>query len=422
MIQELQNTLERSVLPPTCLGVMGGGQLARMFIQAAQQMGYQTAVLDPDEHCPAQALAHHFIPAHYDDSTALMTLAQLSPCVTTEFENVPQSSMQTLEQWVWVSPPSKAVGISQDRALEKTTLSQAGFEVAPFEVFRAGSPISQDTQKLLPGILKTTRMGYDGKGQQRLSSLDQLRLALDAANSTTNPPTFLLEKQLPLLAECSVIIARSLDDQVVNLPVQLNVHRDGILFSSTVIANWIDETLCKELIQASTHLARALEYVGVLCVEFFVLDNTLGTREAKYHWIINEIAPRPHNSGHHSLDSCSVSQFELQVRTLAKLPLTQPLQHSPCLMLNLMGEMWLSSPNKPQDNIQPVEPPWEEILRLPGTHLHLYGKQQARVGRKMGHLNITSSNPVTAQDTFNRCCKLLGVAPMEHRPLRFESP
>ncbi len=400
-------------LPPACLGVMGGGQLARMFIQAAHQMGYQTAVLDPDPACPAASLTHHFVHAKYDDALGLKKLAQTSQAVTTEFENVPQSSLEILARSLWVSPPSKAVGISQDRALEKAAITQAGFDVAPYQTLSLRSQVNAQTQNLLPGILKTTRMGYDGKGQQRLNNIEQLQLALDADPDSPKRATYVLEKQLPLLAECSVVIARSFDDQVVHLPVQLNVHRAGILFSTTVIPNWIEQTLCDELILASTQLAKALNYVGVLCVEFFVLEKAQNSTDSKYHWVINEIAPRPHNSAHHSLNSCSVSQFELQVRTLAKLPLTQPTQHSPCLMLNLMGEMWL------RGGAQQVEPHWDEILRLPGTHLHLYGKHEARIGRKMGHLNITAPDASKALATFDACCNILGVEPGDHKPLLF---
>jgi 5-(carboxyamino)imidazole ribonucleotide synthase len=407
-------------LAPACLGVMGGGQLARMFIQAAHQMGYQTAVLDPDPACPAAALTHHFVRAKYDDTQGLKELADLCVAVTTEFENVPQSSLEALAQSRWVSPPAKAVGISQDRALEKTSITQAGFDVAPYQVLSDRSQVHDQTQQLLPGILKTTRMGYDGKGQQRLKTKEDLQRALQEASTESPCPTFVLEKQLPLLAECSVVIARSFDDQVVNLPVQLNVHRGGILFSTTVIPNWIDSTLSDELIHASTQLARALNYVGVLCVEFFVLQRSDPHSDTKYQWVINEIAPRPHNSGHHSLNSCSISQFELQVRTLAKLALTQPMQHSPCLMLNLMGEMWLRGSSDLSETPSQIEPPWADILRLPGTHLHLYGKQEARMGRKMGHLNITSLDVATALETFDACCKILGVNPGEHHPLTFD--
>jgi 5-(carboxyamino)imidazole ribonucleotide synthase len=407
-------------LPPACLGVMGGGQLARMFIQAAHQMGYQTAVLDPDPSSPAAPLTHHFVHAKYDDPNGLKELSEVSVAVTTEFENVPQSSLEALARSRWVSPPAKAVGISQDRALEKASITQAGFAVAPYEILSDRSQVQDQTQQLLPGILKTTRMGYDGKGQQRIKAIDDLNLALDEANKSSNSSTFVLEKQLPLLAECSVVIARSFDDQVVNLPVQLNVHRGGILFSTTVIANWIDSALCDELIDASTRLARTLNYVGVLCVEFFVLQRADNQSDSKYQWVINEIAPRPHNSAHHSLNSCSISQFELQVRTLAKLALTQPTQHSPCLMLNLMGEMWLKGTSALNETPQQIEPPWADILRLPGTHLHLYGKQEARVGRKMGHLNITSPDASSALKTFDACCKILGVDPGEHKPLRFD--
>jgi 5-(carboxyamino)imidazole ribonucleotide synthase len=201
---------------------------------------------------------------------------------------------------------------------------------------------------------------------------------------------------LPLASECSVIVARGRDGAMVNLPVQRNLHRDGILAVTEVFAGNVPEALANQAITAAKAVAQELNYVGVLCVEFFVLaDGSL---------VVNEIAPRPHNSGHYSQDACDVSQFELQVRTMADLPLMQPRLHSVAIMLNLLGDLWFA-------NAEQVEPAWQKVLALPGTHLHLYGKSEARMGRKMGHLNITAATPEAARDVASQAAAILGIAP-----------
>jgi 5-(carboxyamino)imidazole ribonucleotide synthase len=207
-----------------------------------------------------------------------------------------------------------------------------------------------------------------------------------------------LEKMLPLASECSVIVARGRDGTMVNLPVQRNLHRDGILAVTEVFAGNVPEALANQAITAAKAVAQELNYVGVLCVEFFVL--------ADHSLVVNEIAPRPHNSGHYSQDACDVSQFELQVRTMADLPLTQPRLHSPAFMLNLLGDLWFKDGNASQ-----VEPAWQKVLALSGTHLHLYGKREARVGRKMGHLNITAATPEAARAVALQAAAILGIAP-----------
>jgi 5-(carboxyamino)imidazole ribonucleotide synthase len=261
---------------------------------------------------------------------------------------------------------------------------------------------------LLPGILKTSRMGYDGKGQLRVLTRDELNAGWVKLGSVP----CVLEKMLPLASECSVIVARGRDGAMVNLPVQRNLHRDGILAVTDVFADNLPEALANQAITAAKAVAQELNYVGVLCVEFFVLaDGAL---------VVNEIAPRPHNSGHYSQDACDVSQFELQVRTMADLPLTQPRLHSPALMLNLLGDLWFK-PSEAQQlgseqlgsepNSLQAEPAWQKVLALPGTHLHLYGKSEARVGRKMGHLNITAATPEAARAVALQAAAILGIAP-----------
>jgi len=216
-----------------------------------------------------------------------------------------------------------------------------------------------------------------------------------------------LEKMLSLASECSVIVARGRDGTMVNLPVQRNLHRDGILAVTDVFAGNVPDALANQAISAAKAVAQELNYVGVLCVEFSVL--------ADHALVVNEIAPRPHNSGHYSQDACDVSQFELQVRAMADLPLIQPRQHSPAIMLNLLGDVWLeqsgSEPNSLKPNLLQAEPAWHKVLALPGTHLHLYGKREARVGRKMGHLNITAATPEAARDVALQAAAILGIAP-----------
>jgi 5-(carboxyamino)imidazole ribonucleotide synthase len=212
---------------------------------------------------------------------------------------------------------------------------------------------------------------------------------------------------LPLASECSVIMARGCDGAMVNLPVQRNLHRDGILAVTEVFVGNVPEALANQAIVAAKAVAQELNYVGVLCVEFFVLaDGSL---------VVNEIAPRPHNSGHYSQDACDVSQFELQVRTMADLPLTQPRLHSAAVMLNLLGDLWFKPSEAEKSGSEPnalqAEPAWQKVLALPGTHLHLYGKREARVGRKMGHLNITAVTPEAARAVALQAAAILGIAP-----------
>jgi 5-(carboxyamino)imidazole ribonucleotide synthase len=383
------------LLPGATLGVLGGGQLGRMWAHAAQRMGYHTAVLDPDAQSPAGWVSHHHIRTDYLDSQGLAQLASLCQAVTTEFENVPADALAQLAQTLPVSPAASAVAIAQDRAREKAHFVQCGVPVAPHAVIDTPEQLAAVPESLLPGILKTSRMGYDGKGQLRVSTRDEL----NAGWATLRSVPCVLEKMLPLAAECSVIVARGRDGTCVHLPVQRNLHREGILAVTEVWAGNVSAEVAQQAVAAAQAVAEGLSYVGVLCVEFFVLaDGAL---------VVNEIAPRPHNSGHYSQDACDVSQFELQVRCMADLPLTQPRQHSPAIMLNLLGDLWFPHAL----DSEPTEPPWAQVLALPGTHLHLYGKREARLGRKMGHLNITAATPEQAHRTALQAAVLLGIAP-----------
>ena len=414
----------------TTLGVMGGGQLGRMFAHAAQQMGFFTAVLDPDTTSPAGRISHYHVQTAYTDPEGLARLAAVSSAITTEFENVPAAALNQLAQSRPVAPSGAAVAIAQDRAAEKAHFVQCGVPCAPYAVIetseqlaaildaeasaaqgrpkQAGAPsgggavhaVTSVGASLLPGILKTARMGYDGKGQVRVKTSAELA----AAWTDLGQVPCVLEKMLPLQWECSVIVARGADGTCVNLPVQRNLHRDGILAVTEVYEGNVPPALAERAVAAAKSIAQGVGYVGVLCVEFFVLDESNPAAAGLGGLVVNEMAPRPHNSGHYSMDACDVSQFHLQVRTLAGLPLVQPRQHSPSIMLNLLGDVW------PEDGRNGGVPDWSAVLALPGTHLHLYGKLDAKKGRKMGHLNITGATIEQVRATALEAARILGIA------------
>ena len=382
--------VRQPLLPGSTLGVLGGGQLGRMFVHAAQRLGYATAVLDPDAESPAGLVSHVHLQADYVDPDALRRLARESSAVTTEFENVPAQALQALAAHVPVSPGAEAVSIAQDRAREKAHFARCGVPCAPHAIIETEAQLGAVDDALLPGILKTSRLGYDGKGQVRVGTRAELTAAWDALKRVP----CVLERLLPLASECSVVVARGGDGAMVHLPIQRNTHRDGILAVTEVGHGVVPQELAAQAIQATRAIAQGLDYVGVLCVEFFVLQDG--------RLVVNEMAPRPHNSGHWSIDGADVSQFELQVRTLAALPLVQPRQHSEAVMLNLLGDLWVAHGHE-------QAPPWAAVLALPGAHLHLYGKAQARAGRKMGHLTFTAPDRDGVRATALRACELLGL-------------
>jgi 5-(carboxyamino)imidazole ribonucleotide synthase len=384
------------------LGVMGGGQLGRMFVQAAQAMGYFTAVLDPDPASPAGRISHYHIQTAYDDEQGLAQLMQRCDAITTEFENVPAGALTTLGAHRPVAPAASCVAVAQDRLKEKALFvdaaSHSGVFPAPYAAITSAELVAAAPADLLPGILKTARLGYDGKGQVRVSNREELSNAWERLGRVP----CVLEKLLPLKAECSVIVARGADGACVHFPVQHNVHRDGILAVTEVYEQNSGLPLYQQAVTATQLIASHLHYVGVLCVEFFVVDD--GSADGAL--VVNEMAPRPHNSGHYTQNACSVSQFELQVRAMTGLPLPTPRLHSPTLMLNLLGDVWYGA-----DGVM-RSPAWDQVLALAGTHLHLYGKLDARVGRKMGHLNITGASVAEVQATARAACALLGLEPL----------
>ncbi len=351
------------IRPGATLGVMGGGQLGRMFALRARVMGYKVVVLEPDPRSPAGQVADAQIVAPYDDPVALDQLAERCAAITTEFENVPAPSLERLAGRRPVRPSARAVAVTQDRIAEKRFLREAGFATAPFIAVRAPSDLALAPDAVgFPAILKTSRLGYDGKGQAVVAS----RADAEAAFEALGRVPCVLERKLHLEREASVVLARGADGAIAPFPVAENEHRNGILHTSTVPAR-IPDALAREAQEMAANVAQALDYVGVLAVEMFVAE---GGR-----LFVNELAPRPHNSGHWTLDACGTDQFEQQVRTLCGLTLGAPRLLSPCCMVNVLGDVW-----------QGGEPRWERALALPGVRLHLYGKADARPGRKMGHL------------------------------------
>ncbi|MEW5771631.1 MAG: 5-(carboxyamino)imidazole ribonucleotide synthase [Pseudomonadota bacterium] len=351
------------LLPGATLGVVGGGQLGRMFTLAARVMGYKVVVLDPDPASPAGQLADTHLKADYTDAVALLRMGSLCDAVTTEFENVPARSMEMLARHCLVAPSAAALAVAQDRLEEKTHARASGCETAPFANIETEADLDAAWQAIgAPALLKTRRMGYDGKGQARVDS----REALGAAFAQLGGVPCLLEGFLPLEREVSVVLARNERDEIAFFPVAENQHRNGILDISIVPAR-IPEALAERARDMAAHLARELGYVGVMAVEFFVL------RDGRI--VFNEMAPRPHNSGHYTLDACATDQFQQQVRALCGLPLGDPRLLTPVVMVNLLGDAW-----------QP-QPDWQGLLSHPGVQLHLYGKAEARPGRKMGHYN-----------------------------------
>ncbi|RZT08332.1 5-(carboxyamino)imidazole ribonucleotide synthase [Duganella sp. CF402] len=383
--------------PPAWLGVMGGGQLGRMFVQAAQAMGYQVAVLEPSDACPAGQVAQRLVNAGYNDAAGLDALAAQCAAVTTEFENVPADSLSRLAQSVFVAPNAHGVSVAQDRIAEKSFFvgcaAKSGVMPAPHKVIASQEDIDAIDDNLLPGILKTVRMGYDGKGQVRVKS----RADVQAAFESMGKVTCLLEKMLPLAYEVSVLTARGHDGESVVYPIAENVHRDGILFTTTVPGPNVSDESALKAQQAAQAIVAELGYVGVLCIEFFVLtDGSL---------VVNEMAPRPHNSGHYTMDACVTSQFAQQVRAMARLPLGDVRQHSPAVMLNILGDVWFEG-----DSNDAREPAWDQVLALPGANLHLYGKDDPRRARKMGHLTFIAPTLAQAQQQLNAACAILGIA------------
>ncbi len=364
------------ILPPAMLGILGGGQLGAMFALAAKTMGYGVTVLDPDPHAPADRFADRHLCAPFDDAAALAELARCA-AVTTEFENVSAQAMRDLARHTRVSPSGDCVAVAQNRMLEKSYIRRAGLSTAPYAEIRSAADITSECEALLPGILKTATLGYDGKGQIRAGSLKELQAAFD----TLGGVPCVLEKMLDLRSEISVIVCRLDSRNAICYDPAENRHENGILAYSAVPAA-LPQDVLDQAREMALRLADELDYVGVLAVEMFVVGDTC-------ELVVNEIAPRPHNSGHHTIDACAASQFQQQVRLMCGLPPADTRLLSPCCMANLLGDLW-------RGGAHDTEPDWSRILQHPRAHLHLYGKTAARAGRKMGHFTVLAADSNTA--------------------------
>jgi 5-(carboxyamino)imidazole ribonucleotide synthase len=380
------------ILPPATLGMLGGGQLGRFFVSAAHEMGYKVWVLDPDPHSPAGLIADRHLVAAYDDYVALDTLGSECAAVTTEFENVPADTLDYLNKFIPVHPAASAVAVCQNRIAEKTFLADNGLPHGPFAVIRSEDDVRAANAGLFPAILKVARFGYDGKGQARVANRDE---AVAAFQHFKGEPC-VLEKMLALDYEVSVVLARDESGTVRAFPTGENRHRNGIL-DVTIAPARASACLRDNAEEIAERIADKLGYVGTLGVEFFVCRGEL---------VVNEMAPRPHNSGHHTIDACDASQYEQQVRALCGLPLATPRQHSAAVMVNLLGELWYED-GKGHGTYR--EPDWSLLHAVPGLRLHLYGKHHARPGRKMGHFVVTGDDAEAALERALAARAAIGI-------------
>jgi len=353
------------------LAMLGGGQLGRFFVMSAQKLGYKVLVLDPDPNSPAGQIADNHLCATYDDEQALRQIIDSCDYVSTEFENIPAHTLQFLEKDLTVRPSSKAVSIVQNRILEKSFLKDNNFPVGDFIIISSLDDLQKVELSIFPAILKIAQFGYDGKGQIHVNNTEELEKAF---KKFKNAPC-VLEKKINLDTEVSVVLARSNNNEKVFYPLVENQHINGILDTSIIPAE-VNQEIYDEALKIADHIASVLDYVGVMAVEFFVCQN---------HAYVNEIAPRPHNSGHFSIDACDYSQFDLQVRTLTGMKLEQPKLIHKSRMINLLGDVWFRGDSQ-------INPPFNNI-KDESIKLHLYGKKEPRVGRKMGHFTVLGDDP-----------------------------
>ncbi len=374
----------KEILPGATLGVLGGGQLGRMFCVAARTMGYRVVVLDPDPVCGAGLIADEHIQADYTDLSALEEMAKQCDVITLEFENIPSQSVRFIADKTTVFPAAESLEIAQNRDLEKQFAEKAGLQPVPYATLLKESDLQQAADAIgFPAILKSNTLGYDGKGQFVVNDFAEL----SAAYRDVGRVDCVLEKRINIRCEVSAIVARNAKAELASFPVSENQHRNGILHMSIVPAR-VDESIRQQAIEGASILAGALSYVGILAVEFFVSDDNV--------LYFNEMAPRPHNSGHYTKDACVTSQFEQQVRMMCGLKPGDTRLMSPVVMVNMLGELW--------------PPEWTDIFEQNNIKLHLYGKTEARRGRKMGHFNVLAEDVesalVVAEDVFAR---LLGA-------------
>lgn len=357
------------ILPGATLGMLGGGQLGRMFTVAARTMGYHVIVLDPDPKSPAGKIADKHLCTDYHDRQALNEMSASCAAITTEFENVPADTLEMLSKTCFVRPSANAVAVTQDRINEKNFLRTHQIPTNSFAPVHNENDLHEAFQKIgSPAILKRSRLGYDGKGQWRVTSLNQALDAFKAMNSVA----CVLEEMLDFQTEVSVVLARSVSGAIATYQTGENIHVNGIL-DTTIVPARVTADISERAQSIAKRIAEELNYHGVLAVEMFVM------RDGRV--LVNEIAPRPHNSGHYTLDACVTDQFEQQVRTLCGLEPGDTRLLSPVVMINMLGDVWGNS-----------QPQWEKLFHHPQIKLHLYGKTEARPGRKMGHFNVLAEN------------------------------
>ena len=365
----------RIVLPGSALGVLGGGQLGRMFALAARRMGYRVHTFSPDEDSPTGQVADVEVTASYDDLEALRAFAGQVAVVTFEFENIPIEALDAIEEHAPIRPSANALHTAQQRAREKMFLADRGFPTAPFAQASTLDELWEAVTRVgTPAVIKTAAYGYDGKGQHKVTTPADVEHIWSAIGHQEA----VVEKYISLQSEISVIVARAIDGQIAVYQPFENRHRNHILDLTTTPAA-IPRPIAERALDIARELAEQLQYVGVLCVEYFL--DTSG------ELMVNEIAPRPHNSGHLTIDACVTSQFEQQVRAVCGLPLGSTELMRPAAMANLLGELWTDG-----------EPNWAAACRVPDVTLHLYGKDDARAGRKMGHLTATGRTVEEAQE------------------------
>jgi 5-(carboxyamino)imidazole ribonucleotide synthase len=361
------------ILPGSTVGVLGTGQLGRMFAIAARRMGYRVHAFSPDRDTPTGQVADEEVTASYDDLDALRTFARGVQVVTFEFENVPAASVAAIADIIPVRPSGFVLHTAQHRAREKTFLANAGLPVTPFALVDSEADLQAAVARLgCPAVLKTASFGYDGKGQVKIATADR---AL-AAWQSLDRQACVFEAFIDFDREVSIVAARGLDGDIAHYGVIENSHQNHILDVSVAPAD-VSPEIEAEAIRIAQATLEALDVIGLLCVEMFL------TRDGRL--LINELAPRPHNSGHLTFDACVTSQFEQQLRAVCGLPLGSTEQLRPAAMANLLGDLWANG-----------EPRWADACRHPDVKLHLYGKSTARPGRKMGHLTALAHSPDAA--------------------------
>ena len=375
------------ILPGSTIGFLGGGQLGRMAAMAARTMGYDVHVLDPEQHCPARAIASQTITAKWGDAESAAKLAEGVDVVTIEIEQIPLVSLEAAERRAPLRPKPQVLWIVQDRARQKEWLRDHGFPLGPFAVARSADEATAAVRTMGASIIKATHGGYDGRGQARVTSAEQAGPAFTGIGA----PECVVEQFLSLSAELSVMVARSPSGEMRAYPPSRNHHTQGVLTWS-VIPGGFEDHIVQQATEIACGIAEQLDVVGLIAVEMFLLED--GTV------CVNELAPRPHNTYHHSERACVTSQFEQLVRAVCGLPLGETEVVRPAAIYNLLGDLWSG----------PLPPNFPEILALPGVRVHLYGKREARPGRKMGHLSACADSADAALERVVDAYRRLSIS------------